>query len=657
MFRAIVFVRTSTDSQEIESQKEKAVEFCMSDGYSRDEIKVIGTCGASAIKQDKIYLADIAEVYKTMEENEIEGFYLDSLDRLARDEEIIVKMKKHCINNKIHFKIADTKLSLLYPNKEVNDMVSVMMSYLAAQAYIEMKIKKERFARGREKNAKVGKYNGGYICYGYEIDKDGFYQVKEDEAKIIREIFELMASDKYSITSLTEELRSRGVLFHGKLINYQMVMAILKNTAYIGYNHNYKYKRIYPRIVSDELYNQAREVLNNNNTKRGKATKHYHFGALLITCPECGRHYVGNQTKGVYGCPSHAAPKSRKAMGEELCHNKLSVNIGHIDGLLWSVASNLHYKYIKGLDEEKAAEIKEEIAILELKIKESPKLLKEITERYERLDDVYLLGRMSKEKFNQMSAAIKTDEDKIKNDIAKYKEDVDRLKNLLTPKSSNEKWQYDNFLMSQINGEENEKMMYDFTHKYLKDVRLEKTTVPDGAVLNSVAQSNNQGADFSGRNCVKITITTVDDEEIEVYYLPMINYAHKMYHFTEIVEGKIEFTDFEYEPILRESTGMATTKSVKIQKAFIEEMRKVLEQADDKRETYTYLVLEFVTKTFKGIFGENEKDPYRAAKEAFYQLYCLKNPTLLMVSLDAVGRLYIAPEEDFKTKLEEIMKI
>lgn len=656
MKKAIVFVRTSTDSQEMDSQKDLAVKFCSLDGYKEDEIEIIGTNGASAIKLDKIYLADIAKVYETMEKNPVEGVYLASLDRFARDEEIIVKMKKYCINNKIHLKIADMGLSLLQPNKEVNEGVNITLSILAAQAAIEMRIKKARMARGREKNAEIGKYNGGYICYGYEIDSDGFYREKESESKIIREIFELMASDKYSITTLTEELRSRGVMFHGRLINYQMVMGILKNTAYIGFSDKYTYKRKYPRLVSDELWQKARGVLDKNNTKRGKARKHYHFASLLIKCPECGRSYVGNETKSVYSCPSHAAPKSRRTMGEEICNNKLSVNIGHLDGLCWAISSKIHYEYIKGLDAVRRAEIESEIGILELKLKESPKLLEEIAERYERLDDVYLLGRMGKEKYNQKSKEIKSDEDKIKNDLTRYKEEISRLKSLLDGKDSIDKWFDDNFLMTQINGEENEKMMYELVHKYIKEINLKKTTVPSGAILSTIPRSKNTGIDFTGKNCVKIRITTVDSEEIEVYYLPMTNYSHKIYYFTEIEGMGRVFTGFDYEPILRENPGEATTRSIQTQKKFILEMGKVIEQAEDKRSTYSWLVKSILPGygvKYTGDFNEPGEEAYRGVKEAFYQLHSLRNISLTLQSLEAVGRLYIGSEKDLK---EEILK-
>lgn len=61
--KVIALIRTSTIQQEIDSQREEVLSLILADGYSMDEIEVVGEKGASAIKMDEAYLKNINRVY------------------------------------------------------------------------------------------------------------------------------------------------------------------------------------------------------------------------------------------------------------------------------------------------------------------------------------------------------------------------------------------------------------------------------------------------------------------------------------------------------------------------------------------------------------------------------------------------------------------
>lgn len=621
MIRTIVFIRTSTDTQDISSQLDVALKYCKADDYSDEEIKIIGTQGASAIKQDKQYLQDIAEVYTTLENEAIEGIYLASLDRYARDEEILVKLKKYCINNKIHLKIADMNLSLLFPNKEVNDSVSLMMSILAAQAAIEMRVRKERFQRGRRTAANLGKYGGGYLTFGYKVDSEKKYIINEEEAEVVRTIFNLMASDRYSLTSLTDEMRSRGTMFHGRLMNYQMVLGILKNTAYIGYRDKYVFYHKYPPIISEELFNKVQEVMRNNNTSKPKAKKHFHFGALLIKCPECGRSYVANISKEHYRCSAHASPKIRKAMGEELCNNDLTIHLGHLDGVLWSIATSKHFNYLQGLNEDKKAEIQEQITLLELKKKESPKLFEEINEEYRRLNNSYNRkgSRMTDEEFEERFAEIEADEKRITNEVLKYDDEIARLNNLLNIDDSKERWFENFFVITEMKGEENEKLMYDLVHQYITDVKIERFIMPENLSYKIYK--------LDGRKATKITVKCIDNDEINLYFIPNLKHIENK---VVLVEGS-EVKEFPYEIIKRNGNGYATTESIQLTKDFISEFGNVIREDFENRN-------EIFNKTLFSLNNDDENN--NELRVVYDKIVNKNNPLLLENSIDAVKKYY-----------------
>ena len=51
--KVIAIIRTSTTQQEIDSQREEVIRMALNDGYSIEEIEVVGKAGASAIKVDE----------------------------------------------------------------------------------------------------------------------------------------------------------------------------------------------------------------------------------------------------------------------------------------------------------------------------------------------------------------------------------------------------------------------------------------------------------------------------------------------------------------------------------------------------------------------------------------------------------------------------
>ena len=106
------------------------------------------------------------------------------------------------------------------------------------------------------------KYSGGKIMYGYKINADGYYEVDEEKAKMIREIYDIYTTQNIGMHKLLQEINSRGYELKGYMLN-----KILSNTAYIGYvdypkllkdekKGNY---RKYPPIISEETFKLAQK--------------------------------------------------------------------------------------------------------------------------------------------------------------------------------------------------------------------------------------------------------------------------------------------------------------------------------------------------------------------------------------------------------------
>lgn len=65
---------------------------------------------------------------------------------------------------------------------------------------------RERTMAGKRKCMMDGKWVNGRPPYGYKKAKDGFLRVREDEAKVVRLIYELYTTKDMSINQVAEEI-------------------------------------------------------------------------------------------------------------------------------------------------------------------------------------------------------------------------------------------------------------------------------------------------------------------------------------------------------------------------------------------------------------------------------------------------------------------
>ena len=255
--KVIALIRTSTIQQEIDSQREEVLSLILADGYSMDEIEVVGEKGASAIKMDEAYLKNINRVYDLIAQEPIKAVYAWAIDRIGRDVELLQSFRKKLVNSGVDLVIRTPSLRLLNPDGSANGAVGLAFSLFAEMAQQEMEQKKARFMRAKKRNSEAGKANGGAknIPFGYSKDANGYFIINEEEANVVRLIFELHNSGKYSLNKLALELNERGYSHRGKKFTNFFLRMFIKSTVVVGYSDVYKpktgwkVKRIYPQII------------------------------------------------------------------------------------------------------------------------------------------------------------------------------------------------------------------------------------------------------------------------------------------------------------------------------------------------------------------------------------------------------------------------
>lgn len=172
------------------------------------------------------------------------------------------------------------------------------------------------------------KYNGGTLPIGFTTDKEQNYLIDPITAPLVRQAFENYVNGM-GMKRIADELNLLGVKnTRGFDIKIDNIQSMLKNRKYIG---EYCWRDVVvpngmPRIISDELFEQAQQRLEKNRKApaRHKAEDDYILTTKLF-CGHCGammtgesgtsattriyRYYKCNTTRKHTGCTKKTVSK------------------------------------------------------------------------------------------------------------------------------------------------------------------------------------------------------------------------------------------------------------------------------------------------------------------------------------------------------------
>lgn len=497
--KVIALIRTSTKTQEVDSQKDELLQYIKNDGIAQNDIIIVGGEGASAIKVDEQYQKNISEVYELIDGGNISAVYAWAIDRIGRKEEILFEFKNYLISHNVQLIIKNPNLRLLDDNRKVNNGVELAFSLFATMAKQEMESKQERFKRAKKRNALNGFWNGGKVHFGYRLIKEnkGYkVEISKSEAELVKLIFSLYDSGQYSTPKLTTELQKRGIKVRGKNVTLHFVTNMLKSTAFIGYTTWKDVKRVYKQIISNELFERVQKRLTANH--KGDITrqsKHIYLSSKLIVCPECGRHFYA--TNRTYECIGH------KFHGKELvnfktCKNNTSISIDWVDVATWYVAKSCEIDYIIKNTENQTEEAKKQIEVNLQKIETIKGQLEKVDERKKRIAENYENELITKKEMEQKTANIKEHVKELQREIITLTEENEKLENIANYSDGGTLIHLGQMALNGIK-EEKEKA-YKITHKHIKKIVIKPF-------------------EYEGKNEKIIEITTILGEVKRFLYL------------------------------------------------------------------------------------------------------------------------------------------
>lgn len=369
-------IRVSTETQNLEDQHREMEVFCKSEGY--DEIVFVEDKGASAIKLNDSYSLMIEQVKEEIEkDSSIRCFAVWELSRAFRNELVFQQVKQFLVERKVQFMVKNPYLKLLNTDGTVNPGMEVAVTLMATLAKQEMEIKKERFHRAKSAMRAQGKYTGGRcVKLGYKVGENGYIVIDEDAAQLVRLIFDMYSTGKWSVRTLWDELKDRGYN-----INYHLVNRMVADRVYID--------GPYPQMISQELWDKCENVRKHNFLSIPKGKK-YAFGSGIFRCYMCGRRMLASGEQ--YRCAFH-----KKFSAPPHCDNELTIRIENMDGLLWWIASKEEIKYRMKMDADKKKEYESQVEILKEKVVAAQKKLDSLEDKRNRIKELYIEGMISKE--------------------------------------------------------------------------------------------------------------------------------------------------------------------------------------------------------------------------------------------------------------------
>ena len=267
---------------------------------------------------------EMQQLLEDVEDGLYDGVVVIELERLSRGN----PMDQYIVADT--FKKSNTLIYTLTKNYNLasdNEFDEEFFEFGLFMSRREYKTIKRRLLRGRLQAQKEGYFIGSVPPYGFNKEKQGkgFVLVPNQDAEIVKLIFEKYVYDELSCDEIAKYLNSQGIKsLTNKLWYSNLVRRLLSNKVYLGYNNlnvNIKLKKDekehlparHEAIIDENTFNLAQERLKIRSNRTKYEFKLRNPLASLLFCSACHKplllshksdhlrcQTVGCKNKGAY---------------------------------------------------------------------------------------------------------------------------------------------------------------------------------------------------------------------------------------------------------------------------------------------------------------------------------------------------------------------
>lgn len=365
------------------------------------------------------------------------------ISRFSRSTLDSIKYTQELLENNVGVLFKSDNINTIMPDSELR------LTIMASIAQEEVRKLSERVKFGMKRSIEKGKVLGNNVITGYKKEK-GKLVIIEEEAEMIKIIFEMYATGEHGLGYISDYLYAKGFKTRkGGYIHTTTLRRIITNPKYKGFyctntvkhldyrTHKqvrlpksewivYDSKGEIPAIVSPELWDKANELLANKSSgycakikDKGTFKRTTTYGGLLI----CSDHNVAFRRLT-------ASNKTISWKCGEMLRHGLSACESPI--LYESELDDIFHKVIDKLIEDRSKIIKH-LSELYREANNSKNYEYEIKKVYKQIDDInlkknklldFLIGEVvSKEEYKRRNEELEQEIENLKNKIIKLKSD------------------------------------------------------------------------------------------------------------------------------------------------------------------------------------------------------------------------------------------
>lgn len=311
--RFVIYTRCSTDDQAqgdfttLDAQAHHCKNMLDAFGYELADLGKKGIINDDGYSGKDLNRPGIQLILNNVKQKKYDGIIFFRLDRLTRNPRDLYALIDLFRDNNIDF------ISVRENLDSSTAIGRVVIGILGLLSAFERELTGERVKASAIARVRQGKWVGGFLAYGYKLEKDGDplpngrqpHKVVLDKelAPKLRVIWEMAANNK-SLMEIAKELSSQGVkTCHGNMWRKQTLSAIIKNPFYKGYILYAKelHKGNHEALIEPAIWEKANRLLVAKLPGHGFSRKPKTYNYLLsglLKCGKCGSHLISVSNKG-----------------------------------------------------------------------------------------------------------------------------------------------------------------------------------------------------------------------------------------------------------------------------------------------------------------------------------------------------------------------
>lgn len=443
--QAFIYARVSTtDKQDYTRQVDELKSIAINHGYLDKNIRIFAEAISGYKKDERLELNSMLEICNS-NPSSIGCVYTSEISRIGRNPTQTRKVIDNLTDLGIPVYIQSIGQFTLDKDGKRNMIMNIILQVLLEYANLEAETFKTRSKSGLLKSAKSGKAGGGAtLPFGYTKDKDGMLIIKDDEADIVKFIYDTYAHGSGTkvisgmlnvrkIKTKYQNIMDKDRVIKGNLTSIKdikwsdaQVYSIIKNPLYKG-ERRFKNEILKaPAIISTELWNKC-DSLRKTKAHKNYITSYTYLMKDLCTCGKCNNNYFAKYKPVVGGDKVYiCSSRLKKGMG---CGN-LGININLLDSVIFHFLIHnkdrqrlTNMENIKNLRKETWDKIKAQTD----KVIVDNKLLKAKQNEKNRLLDLYLSSNISKGIFNERNTKILNEIDNISSRLVSLQRNIEEM--------------------------------------------------------------------------------------------------------------------------------------------------------------------------------------------------------------------------------------